>query len=61
MYRYEATSLPGFIQQFAVSYVGHGYFFYVTGLMDNCHNIPNGSLPVHSKQWRATVRENESP
>jgi hypothetical protein len=31
MYRYEATSLPGFIQQLAVSYVGHGYFFYVTG------------------------------
>jgi hypothetical protein len=31
MYRYEATSLPGFVQQLAVSYVGHGYFFYVTG------------------------------
>lgn len=32
-YRYEATSLEGFIQQLAVSYVGHGYFFYVTGLI----------------------------
>lgn len=31
MYRFEATSLPGFIQQLAVSYVGRGYFFYVTG------------------------------
>src|SRR5262245_25058525 len=31
MYRYEATSLPGFIQQLAVSYVGRGYFFYVAG------------------------------
>jgi hypothetical protein len=39
MYRYEATSLPGFIQQLAVSYVGHGYFFYVTG------SIPKKKAP----------------
>ncbi len=31
MYRCEATSLEGFVQQLAVSYVGNGYFFYVTG------------------------------
>ncbi len=30
-YRCEATSVPGFIQQLAVGYVGRGYFFYVTG------------------------------
>src|SRR5437016_1351411 len=30
-YRCEATSVAGFIQQLAVSYVGRGYFFYVTG------------------------------
>jgi hypothetical protein len=30
-------------------------------LMDNCHNIPNGSLPVHSEQWKGTVAENSSP
>jgi hypothetical protein len=30
-YRCEATSVVGFIQQLAVAYVGHGYFFYVTG------------------------------
>jgi hypothetical protein len=30
-YRCEATSVAGFIQQLAVAYVGHGYFFYVTG------------------------------
>lgn len=30
-YRAEATSLPGFVQQLAVSYVANGYFFYVTG------------------------------
>jgi hypothetical protein len=31
MYRCEATSVAGFIQQLAVAYVAHGYWFYVTG------------------------------
>jgi len=31
MYRCEALSVEGFIQQLAVCYVGRGYFFYVTG------------------------------
>jgi hypothetical protein len=31
MYRYEAQSIEGFIQQLAVCYVGRSYFFYVTG------------------------------
>lgn len=30
-YRYEATSIAGFIQTIAVAYVARGYFFYVTG------------------------------
>lgn len=30
-YRCEATSLGGFIQQLAVSYIARGYWFYVTG------------------------------
>lgn len=30
-YRCEATSIAGFIQQLAVAYVGHGYWFYVRG------------------------------
>lgn len=30
-YRYEATSVSGFVQQLALSYIGHGYWFYVTG------------------------------
>lgn len=30
-YKWEATSLEGFIQQLAVGYVARGYFFYVTG------------------------------
>ena len=40
MYRFEATSIPGFIQQLAVSYIGHGYWFYVTG------KIPEGKDPA---------------
>lgn len=31
MYRCVATSVAGFIQQLAVCYVRHGYWFYVTG------------------------------
>jgi len=31
MYRYLAASVEGFVQQLAVCYVTHGYFFYVTG------------------------------
>ena len=31
MYRCEANSVAGFIQQLAVSYVTNGYWFYVTG------------------------------
>lgn len=30
-YRCEATSLAGFVQQLAVSYLANGYLFYVTG------------------------------
>lgn len=30
-YRYEATSVEGFVQQLAVSYVRNGYWFYVLG------------------------------
>ncbi len=35
-YRWVATSVAGFVQQLAVSYVGHGYWFYVQG------QIPDG-------------------
>jgi hypothetical protein len=38
-YRYEATSISGFIQQLAVGYVGRGYFFYVLGC------VPEGKDP----------------
>jgi hypothetical protein len=39
MYRCEATSIEGFIQQLAVSYVGNGYWFYVAGA------VPEGKDP----------------
>lgn len=38
-YRCVATSLSGFVQQLAVSYLAHGYWFYVTG------RIPDGKEP----------------
>lgn len=38
-YRCEATSVAGFVQQLAVSYIGHGYWFYVTGC------VPDGKDP----------------
>lgn len=31
MYPCEATSVPGFVQQLAVAYLAHGYWFYVPG------------------------------
>ena len=39
MYRCEATSVAGFVQQLAVAYVANGYWFYVTG------TIPEGKDP----------------
>lgn len=43
-YRCEATSISGFIQQLAVSYVGRGYVFYVMG------KIPGGKDPHHTDE-----------
>jgi hypothetical protein len=39
VYRCEAASIEGFIQQLAVSYVGNGYWFYVAG------SVPEGKDP----------------
>lgn len=39
MYRCEASSIEGFIQQLAVSYVANGYWFYVAG------SVPDGKNP----------------
>ncbi len=39
-YRCVATSIEGFVQQLAVAYITHGYWFYVVG------TIPEGKDPV---------------
>ena len=39
-YRYEAQSIAGFVQQLAVAYVQHGYWFYVTG------QVPERKCPL---------------
>jgi hypothetical protein len=39
-YQYEAASVAGFLQQLAVAYLGHGYWFYVTG------HVPAGKDPA---------------
>jgi hypothetical protein len=39
-YRCVATSVAGFVQQLAVAYVAHGYWFYVTG------RVPPGKDPA---------------
>jgi len=39
-YRCVATSVEGFVQQLAVAYITHGYWFYVTGV------IPDGKDPA---------------
>lgn len=39
-YRYEATSVTGFVQQLGCNYLPHGYWFYVTG------RVPDGKDPA---------------
>lgn len=39
VYRFEATSVVGFVQMLASNYLAHGYFFYVTG------RVPEGKNP----------------
>ncbi|HRZ36931.1 MAG TPA: hypothetical protein P5534_11270 [Candidatus Paceibacterota bacterium] len=39
MYRCVAGSIEGFVRQLAVAYVGHGYYFYVTGWIPP-HKVP---------------------
>ena len=39
-YRYEATTVGGFLQHLAVAYLGHGHWFYITG------KVPEGKDPA---------------
>ena len=43
-YRYVATSVAGFVQQLAVGYIAHGYYFYVRGW------IPETKDPANTDQ-----------
>lgn len=43
--RFEATSVAGFIQQLAVAYLTHGYWFYVTG-----------AIPERKDPWRIDAK-----
>jgi len=64
-YRHEATSVAGFIQQLAVAYLTHGYWFFVTGV------IPEGKDPrrtdakllarygVDLSRWQRTRRKRQ--
>ena len=38
-YQYVATSVAGFVQQLAVAYIAHGYYFYVSGRIPE-HKAP---------------------
>lgn len=38
-YRFEASTIEGFVQQVAVQYFGRGYWFYVSGI------VPEGKDP----------------
>ena len=57
-YRYEATSVAGFIQQLAVCYVGRGYWFYVTGTVPE-HKDPaekfNATRHEESRRMNGTA------
>ena len=71
-YRCNATSLEGFIQQLAVSYVGRGYWHYVTGkiadgkdaelvaahLCQAVHLVCEGRARVHRLETARTLRTN---
>jgi hypothetical protein len=53
----EATSIHGFIQQLAISYVGKGYFFFVTGIVPAHKNPRNVDqklctrYEIHRSKW----------
>ncbi len=56
-YRWVATSVAGFVQQLAVSYVGHGYWFYVQGQIPDRKDLAGvdqkllGRYEVEVSKW----------
>ena len=64
-YRCVATSLEGFIQQLAVSYVGRGYWFYATGKISGgkCPELIDRKLvekyDITTKKWVRARRKSQ--
>lgn len=65
MYRYVATSVAGFVQQLAVAYLTHGYYFYVTGWIP-AHKHPLrpdrkilAAYDIEISKWTRTRRKQE--
>ena len=62
-YRCEATSLGGFLQQLAVSYIARGYWFYVTGCIPERKNPRSVDLKLIDRygvgisQWARARRK----
>jgi hypothetical protein len=54
MYRCVSTSISGFIQQLAVGYVAHGYWFYVTGTIPE-HKDPQKTDAKIIRQYDCAV------
>ncbi len=64
-YRCEATSLEGFIQQIAVSYVRHGYWYYVTEEIGECSDPERvcqkliEKYGITWKKWKRAYRKQQ--
>lgn len=62
-YRCEAESLEGFVQQLAVAYLTHGYWFHVTGLVPagkDPRNVDRKLLDIYDvavSKWSRTRRK----
>lgn len=64
-YRYEATSVAGFVQQLAVAYIAKGYYFYVAGRIPD-HKDPAKTdrkileqYGIAVSKWTRTRRKRE--
>jgi hypothetical protein len=56
MYRCEATSVAGFVQQLAVAYVRNGYWFYVQGTIPK-RKSPDKQLQKENKALRGQLQD----
>ena len=61
IYRCEATSVEGFVQQLAVSYVRNGYFFYVTGTTREGKDPRNHRPEAHQPLRRGRLEVHAGP